>query len=275
MSLAPPVLPTSATQGQAQLDRLKQLAQAADPEALKAAAQQFESVFTRMMIKSMREASMGDPLFGGSQMEFYRDMHDQELASSLSGSLGLAEVMVRQLQAAQTTSSNDFRPESPQQFVQQLRPYAEATANKLGVDSDALIAQAALESGWGEHMLRDSQGRASFNLFNIKAHGWAGPSVSKRTLEYDGQTAYTEKAKFRAYGSMAEAFDDYARFLQDNPRYADALRVGDDPSAYAHALQQAGYATDPNYGNKISQLLNRPEFKSGDAAADKDGSGVV
>ena len=275
MSLTPPVIPASAGGGQAQLDKLKQLSRDADPETLKAAAQQFESVFTRMMLKSMREASFGDELFGGSQMEFYRDMHDQELANSLSGSIGLAEVMVRQLQRGQANAQADFKPAGPAEFVDQLRPYAQAAAKKLGVDADALIAQAALETGWGEHMLRDSQGRASFNLFNIKAHGWQGPSVAKRTLEFDGNTARTESARFRSYDSLQQAFDDYASFLQNNPRYADALAAGGDASAYAQGLQDAGYATDPQYAAKIQALLNRAELKSGPELADNGRSGVV
>ena len=275
MSLTPPVMPASAGGGQAQLDKLKQLARDADPETLKAAAQQFESVFTRMMLKSMREASFGDELFGGSQMEFYRDMHDQELANSLSGSIGLAEVMVRQLQRGQSSAQADFKPASPAQFVEQLRPYAQATAEKLGVDADALIAQAALETGWGEHMLRDSRGRASFNLFNIKAHGWQGPSVASRTLEFDGQTARTESARFRAYDSVQHAFDDYARFLQGNPRYEAALSAGADAKRFLDGLQAAGYATDPQYAAKIQALLNRPELKSGPELADNDRSGEV
>lgn len=275
MSLTPPVMPASAGGAQAQLDKLKQLSRDADPETLMAAAQQFESVFTRMMLKSMREASFGDELFGGSQMEFYRDMHDQELANSLSGSIGLAEVMVRQLQRGQASAQADFKPADPAEFVEQLRPYAQATAHKLGVDADALIAQAALETGWGEHMLRDSQGRASFNLFNIKAHDWQGPSVAKRTLEYDGNTARTESARFRAYDSLQHAFDDYARFLQSNPRYADALAAGGDSSAYLQGLQDAGYATDPQYAAKIEALLNRAELKSGPKLADNSRSGVV
>lgn len=274
MTLTPPVIP-AAGGGQAQLSQLKQLARDADPETLKAAAQQFESVFTRMMLKSMREASFGDELFGGSQMEFYRDMHDQELANSLSGSIGLAEVMVRQLQRSQGAAASDFKPENPAQFVEQLRPHAQATAARLGVDPDALIAQAALETGWGEKMLRDSQGRASFNLFNIKAHNWQGPSVGTRTLEFDGDTAKMESARFRAYGSLQEAFDDYANFLQNNPRYENALAVGADPAAYAEGLQAAGYATDPRYAAKIQSLLQRPELKSAQAAADNQGSGVV
>lgn len=275
MSLTPPVVPANAGGSQAQIDKLKQLARDADPESLKAAAQQFESVFTRMMLKSMREASFGDELFGGSQMEFYRDMHDQELANSLSGSIGLAEVMVRQLQRGQAAVQADFAPASPTEFVEQIRPYAQSTARKLGVDPDALIAQAALETGWGEHMLRDSQGRASFNLFNIKAHDWQGPSVATRTLEFDGNTAKTESARFRSYDSLQHAFDDYAHFLQSNPRYASALAAGADAQGYVQGLQDAGYATDPQYAAKLQVLLNRPELKSGPELADNSRSGAV
>jgi flagellar protein FlgJ len=124
------------------------------------------------------------------------------------------------------------------------------------VDPRALIAQAALETGWGKHVIADESGRSSLNLFGIKASGgWQGDAVSVRTIEYRGGAARPEVASFRAYPSLAAGFDDYAELLGTNPRYENVLNRGDDVEGYAEALQSAGYATDPAYADKIKSLL--------------------
>lgn len=126
----------------------------------------------------------------------------------------------------------------------------------MGVPPRALIAQAALETGWGQHVIRHANGRSSYNLFNIKAHGgWQGGRVRVPTLEYRGGVAVREFAEFRAYDSPAAAFRDYAELLRGNPRYADVLRAGDNETAFARALEAAGYATDPRYAEKIERIL--------------------
>lgn len=157
--------------------------------------------------------------------------------------------------------------DSPAAFVQTLLPLAEEAAQALGVDPRVLVAQAALETGWGRSIIRDSQGNSSHNLFNIKAHnGWEGGSVTVQTLEYRDGLPQPEYAQFRAYDSLEEGFDDYVRFIQENPRYAQAREQAGDPQAYLQALQRAGYATDPEYAAKIERILGGSTL----AAADID-----
>jgi len=146
----------------------------------------------------------------------------------------------------------------PREFVTDILPAAERTARGLGVPPRALVAQAALETGWGERMLRGTDGGPSFNLFNIKAHGWQGETVSVPPLEYRDGIAVREHAEFRSYDSLEAAFEDYAAFLRDNPRYAEALRAGDEEGAFVDALQDAGYATDPGYAEKLRRILDGP-----------------
>ena len=144
------------------------------------------------------------------------------------------------------------RFESPQEFVDSLLPLAEEMADELGVDPRVLLAQAALETGWGRHIINGSN-----NLFNIKADSrWAGDRVSVSTLEYRDGVAGKEMAAFRAYGSYAESFRDYVDFLRSNPRYQQALQSTADPASFVRELQAAGYATDPNYANKIERIFN-------------------
>ncbi len=147
--------------------------------------------------------------------------------------------------------------DSPREFVQRLLPLARRAAALLGVNADVLLAQAALETGWGRHVIHDSEGGSSFNLFNIKAdRRWSGDSINVATLEYRGDTAQREQANFRRYNSYAESFLDYVRFISGNPRYQEALAAGRDSAAYAQALQDAGYATDPRYADKLQRVLN-------------------
>ena len=152
--------------------------------------------------------------------------------------------------------------DSPESFLQTLWPHAQRAAKRLGVDPKALLAQAALETGWGKAVIRRPDGSSSHNLFNIKAdQRWDGERAPKLTLEYRGGLAVKEQALFRSYGSYAESFDDYADFISSSPRYQDALRHAHDPLAFLRALQGAGYATDPRYADKISDILSRPLMK--------------
>lgn len=148
-------------------------------------------------------------------------------------------------------------------FVMLLKPHAEKAAAELQINPDVLIAQVALETGWGKHVIHDKQGDNSFNLFNIKAGGqWQGDKVNVNTLEYRDGIAANEKADFRKYTDYSESFSDYVRLMKNNPRYQQALDAGANSSAYADALQSAGYATDPHYAKKIKQLLNSDALKS-------------
>lgn len=141
-------------------------------------------------------------------------------------------------------------------FVRALLPEARRAASEIGVDPRVLIAQSALETGWGQSILGDHVGRSSNNLFNIKAGNyWEGPSVGVTTLEFSEGIPRPQRARFRAYSSIAESFADYVALLRGQPRYAAALANADDPWRFMRSLQQAGYATDPEYARKVIELL--------------------
>ncbi len=149
-----------------------------------------------------------------------------------------------------------WRPQAPEQFVSDVRGFARAAGGELGVAPEALIAQAALESGWGRHVIRRPDGTSSFNLFGIKASAdWTGERVSVGTLEYRDGIAVRERAEFRAYPSLQAAFNDYVDFLKSNPRYTTALSGNGNGARYARDLQAAGYATDPRYAQKITAIM--------------------
>jgi flagellar protein FlgJ len=390
------------------LAALKNDASAQDPKALREAARQFESLFTQMMLKNMRDASRSlrssDSLTESDQSDFYREMFDNQMAAQMSKGkgLGLADMLVKQLQSAGVESSDKGRetsqnslighhgltetatlarkfappsnapfslkatnvvkskfepseqilkhspptnaplttnvaleaaitqanatiaedgevrvwcgnsddavepiaandsdassltrlsslvsrrdsaltnPESPipspeptavdkglrdsiatspGDFVAQLWPHAKAAAEELGVDPRMLIAHAALETGWGKSIPCNPDGTCSFNLFGIKAGSrWQGPAVGVNTLEFEGGVAVQRRASFRAYDSPADSFRDYASLIKNSPRYAAVLGRGNDAAAFANALQQGGYATDPNYANKLTAVAER------------------
>ena len=127
----------------------------------------------------------------------------------------------------------------------------------MNVDPQVLVAQAALETGWGRGISRHPDGRSSNNLFGIKAGSdWQKETVSVPTLEFRDGVAVRERASFRSYDSIAASFQDYVQFLKNNPRYKEALVHAGDPQRFSNALQEAGYATDPQYAAKIHNVLN-------------------
>lgn len=151
---------------------------------------------------------------------------------------------------------------SPDEFVENLWPHAQQAAEKLGVNPKAILAQAALETGWGKYPIAKEDGTASFNLFGIKADSrWSGDRAVVNTLEFRDGVAKREKAAFRAYDSFSHSFDDYANFLSSSERYKDALQSGDDASMFAASLQRGGYATDPKYSEKINNILESEWFQ--------------
>jgi flagellar protein FlgJ len=155
-----------------------------------------------------------------------------------------------------------FAPGDPVGFVRAMAPHAQAAADKLGVSVRALLAQAALETGWGKHLPQRHDGSSSFNLFGIKAgSSWDGDKVSVPTLEYEDGVAVRRRDNFRAYDSPAAAFADYARLLADSPRYARALGQGENIAGFAHALSRGGYATDPAYAAKLTAIANSPQMR--------------
>lgn len=279
------------------LAKLKNQARQESPEALKEVAKQFESIFLGMVLKSMREASLGEGIMDSDKTKFYQDMYDQQLSIHLSGDhgIGLADLIIRQLshdkgvsqdenltlenyrqnpfpvsrlpeqkqveQNGETEKINlkdnrDLPIQTSEQFVNQLWPYAEKAAKQLGVEPKVLMAQAALETGWGKSVI-NSKVRSSFNLFNIKADSsWQGKQVKVSTLEFEQGVAVKKTDGFRSYESYRESFEDYVSFIQNNPRYGEALKHAGEPLKYMQNLQQAGYATDPNYADKVMKILN-------------------
>jgi len=243
-----------------------------DAETLRKVAEQFESLFVHMLLKSQRAANLGDPLFDSNALDTYRDMQDQQMSMELSkqGGFGLADMLVQQLgkyiapspdadidpqtaaparfpgvvdagtvtplvdldamgpavllayrvEAATDRSEREpLRWQSPEQFVQDVLPHAKAAAEKIGVDPRLLVAQAALETGWGQHVPQSDE-TAGYNLFGIKAdHRWDGNRVAWNTLEHDGVEFIPTRAQFRAYEGLGDAINDYADFIQGNPRY--------------------------------------------------------
>ncbi|MCO6055425.1 flagellar assembly peptidoglycan hydrolase FlgJ [Pseudomonas sp. MOB-449] len=356
------------------LNRLSQLKAGKDRDSeanIRKVAQEFESLFLNEMMKSMRQA--GEAFAEGNYLnsnetKTYQDMHDQQLAVTLSkqGGVGLADVLTRQLSktqhaerpnpfaqvqasaeanwpvqgskpVAKTTAvtegrddskllnqrrlalpsklsdrqvagivpspeqvagtplaGNDWTPAkayaaperesvgadatqgvgkrvfaSRNEFIETLLPMAEKAAERIGVDPRYLVAQAALETGWGKSIIREADGDSSHNLFGIKAHkSWDGDSARVLTTEYKGGKAVKEAASFRSYDSFEQSFHDYVSFLQNNDRYQQALGSTEKPEQFVRELQKAGYATDPQYARKISQIARGMQIYQAVAAVD-------
>ncbi len=145
--------------------------------------------------------------------------------------------------------------QSAADFVKHLHPLAQQAAKELGVEPKTLLAQAALETGWGQSLIKDGHGMMSFNLFNIKADkSWQGKQARVSTHEYEHGSSKKVTAGFRAYESFQESFDDYVDFIKSNPRYENALKRAGNSTQYLRELQKAGYATDPNYADKVMSI---------------------
>lgn len=148
--------------------------------------------------------------------------------------------------------------DSPQDYVRKVMPYAKEAAAKLGVDPCILVAQSALETGWGKYVLTNEHGESSHNVFNIKATAsWQDKKVAHQTLEFNNGVVYREAAEFRAYDSIQSSFEDYALFIGENGRYKNALEKANNNHDYVNELQRAGYATDPEYARKILAVADQ------------------
>lgn len=158
--------------------------------------------------------------------------------------------------AAARQAAVELGSNTPEGFVARIWPDARRAASELGVDPRALVAQAALETGWGKRLPTHADGSSANNLFGIKATGWRGRSVTTGTHEYVAGVRRNESASFRAYDSIGESFNDYVRLLKTNQRYAGALAAGTDVSGFARGLQRGGYATDPAYADKIAAIAD-------------------
>ncbi|MCK9395772.1 MAG: flagellar assembly peptidoglycan hydrolase FlgJ [Methylobacter sp.] len=169
---------------------------------------------------------------------------------------GITEIPFNSDQAMNGLKSGHGLPiQSADEFVRRLHPYAEQAARELGVEPKVLLAQAALETGWGRSVIKNSNGSNSFNLFNIKADkAWQGKQAQVATLEFDQGIAKKVNAGFRSYDSFEDSFRDYVDFIKSNPRYGDALKKVGNAEQYMHELQRAGYATDPKYADKVMSI---------------------
>jgi peptidoglycan hydrolase FlgJ len=282
----------------ANLAALKREASAQSPEALRETARQFESLFTTMMLKSMRDATPEDSLFGSDQQDFYQDMFDQQLSMQLSKGkgLGLADMLVRQLMqtagvpgdesqlaasgavgvGAGNTVGKAWPPRSQEDFVRAILPAATEAGRALGVDPHNIVAHAALETGWGKSVPVGADGQPSFNLFGIKVGSkWQGASTKAVTHEFQDGRMQQVSARFRSYASPEESVGDYVKLLQSSPRYAAAIGTGGDATAYATALQRGGYATDPDYVAKFTAVAARLKSQSALPITGSGDRGVV
>lgn len=172
---------------------------------------------------------------------------------------------------AANTAAAELGPHTPEGFVASIWGHAQQAARELGVDAKALVAQAALETGWGRKLVRRSGGDSSHNLFGIKANGWQGERATSGTHEYVNGVRRNETASFRAYNSVGESFADYVRLLKTSPRYQNALQAGSNVRSFAQGLQRAGYATDPTYAAKIAAIAGGPTIERAVAAVSDAG----
>lgn len=262
-------------------------------ESLRKVAQQFEALLMNMMLKSMRDATPQDGVFDSDQSRLYTSMLDQQLSQSMaSKGIGLADAMVRQLSqhsgntaetgisklmqeaglaeqgsmpldsslslTAEGAKSDKVPVTGPKEFIQTLMPHAQRASEATGIPASFMMAQAALETGWGKRDIRGADGQPSHNLFGIKAGpGWTGKTVDITTTEYVNGQPVKMVDRFRAYDSPAESFADYAMLLQSNPRYQQVLAQSHDAAGFAGGLQRAGYATDPAYAQKLMALIRQ------------------
>jgi peptidoglycan hydrolase FlgJ len=303
-----------------------------DPQAgLKQAAQQFDAVFTQMMLKSMRDATPSDSPFESNDSKSFTAMLDQQLSQQMSSKgIGVADMMLKQLQrnagvkpdaktmgstnamqmlngmgggagagggdmdanagniaamnamakayaAAQanksqaalnsrgyTAADSIDAPARGQgsdkvnDFVDRLAAPAQAASAATGIPARFIIGQAALESGWGKREIKYANGETSHNIFGIKATGgWTGKTVDSVTTEYVNGQPKKVVEKFRAYDSYEAALTDYASVIKNNPRYAPVVDASRDVAGFAHGMQKAGYATDPQYAKKLISIMRQ------------------
>jgi flagellar protein FlgJ len=275
------------------LGHLKMEAGKTTPAAIQETAKQFESLFMRELIKSMRAASaatksgmMDNP---GSDMG--TDLLDQQFAVQMSGQPGgLSDLIAQQLTRQMGTPPADkaatgveasaavespvglklthqlprmaSKPtraptESQVDFVRQHSDIASKVEKESGIPASFMLGQAGHETGWGKFQIRQKGGAPSFNLFGIKAGAsWTGKVAEVTTTEFVGGVAQKRIAKFRAYDSYEDSFKDYSKMISESPRYAKVREQTGSAQAFASGLQKAGYATDPEYAAKLSRAIN-------------------
>jgi flagellar protein FlgJ len=200
------------------------------------------------LAKEMQSGALGiggAPGSNSSRLKLDADSMSTDGAAAASGIKGTAR-----------SSTDSGKPAHVRAFQDKLADAAEEAEQVTGVPAKFMMGQAALETGWGKRVIRNSDGSSSNNLFGIKAGpGWKGKVATAVTTEYVNGKPHTRVEKFRSYASHADAFKDYAKMLSNNPRYEKVLAHGGDASAFAHGLQRAGYATDPQYAAKLSRII--------------------
>jgi flagellar protein FlgJ len=302
-------------------DAMRAQANANPQQGLKAAAKQFDSVFTQMMLKSMREATPSDSPFDSNDSKTFTSMLDQQLSQNMGAKgIGVADMMLKQLMrnagagasagagaqadgagaggdssanagnmaamnamakayanaAGSSTASskaslggNGYSADSAltppargvgtdkvAAFVDRLAAPAQAASSATGIPARFIIGQAALESGWGKREIKNTDGSSSHNVFGIKATSdWSGKTASAVTTEYVNGKPQKVVEKFRSYDSYEDALTDYASVLKSNPRYAPVVEASRDAAGFAHGMQKAGYATDPQYAKKLISIM--------------------
>ena len=240
-----------------------------------------------MMLKSMRDATAAEQT-DSNAMGMYQDMFDKQVALSISqhADLGIGRLLKRQLAgrtapgavkltsgaptasamaspAPPTTAATAPLAQTPAEFVQRVLPSIRRAAGTLGVDPMGMLAQAALETGWGQRMPRNADGSLSHNMFGIKAGDeWTGARATADTVEMSNGVATPRRSAFRAYGSIEDSVNDFASLLKSSPRYREVIAAGGNAGAYIASMGKSGYATDPEYANKLNQILHGDALQS-------------
>jgi flagellar protein FlgJ len=265
-----------------------QAGSAATAKSIQQASKQFEALFMQQLMKSMREATVSTGMLDNAGTQMGTEMLDTQYANQMTGMPGglgdlIAKQLARQMgqtpdapttaakpsgatpaaaavpvaSAAGAPQGNASVSQRQSDFLRQHQEAAKAAEAQTGIPATFMVAQAAHESGWGKHEIKNRDGSGSHNLFGIKAGpGWTGPVASVTTTEVINGEPRKVTAKFRAYGSYAESFRDYAQLMKDNPRYAKVVAANNSADGFAHGLQRAGYATDPAYAAKLTRVIN-------------------
>jgi flagellar protein FlgJ len=210
-----------------------------------------------VLIRQLSPQHMALDPRASAQMQSGQGKLQQAMESMLDSRSAPAAASLNEteLSAAAHARSSD-KPPHIQSFQTRMEPHAEAASRITGIPSKFILAQAALESGWGKREIVGADGTRSHNVFGIKATGgWKGDVVETVTTEYVDGVPQRKVEKFRAYDSYADAFRDYAKLLSDNPRYQNVITQGQDAVDFASGLQRAGYATDPNYADKLTRII--------------------
>ena len=277
------------------LDNLKMSVKDNSPASIKAAAKQFEALFMNMMLKSMRQAGGQNGPFDNEQTRTFTSMLDQQLTQNMSSrGIGLADALVKQLtnnavsqalsangesqgsinasrginsyldslklepQTASAAKAESSGSSNVREFQEKLAAHAEEASRATGIPAKFMLGQAALETGCGKKQIKSLDGTESHNVFGMKANSsWKGKTVNAVTTEYVNGVAQRRVEKFKAYDSYSDAFKDYATMLTKNPRYENVIANAKDATSFAYGMQKAGYATDPQYANKLSKIIKQ------------------